>query len=252
MTKQYRLPTRYEGRKDVPYVMRGRKLSEMEPLADAICEGLAKGRSLKSVCSAPGMPALRSIFQWLREDSAFRDAYDRAREQQARAFADELSELADQASGLDAAGVNAMRLRVDTRKWIVSKMLPKEYGDRVDVLHAGGISVSAVSKALATVKPITFDAEGYELDDDGARVASASTERATDGDESDEHKAASSVPLMGPPAVSKNHATPLPPPPGKGTPITVTTPVSSQPRFSEIPAEDSQDSDGISTLSDLL
>jgi hypothetical protein len=232
--------------------MRGRTLKEMEPLADAICTGLAQGKSLKSVLKAPGMPSMPSVFSWLRQDPAFSLAYDRAREQQARAFADELSELADQASGLDAAGVNAMRLRVDTRKWIVSKMLPKEYGDRVDVLHAGGISVSAVSRALATVKPITFDAEGYELDDDGARVASASTERAAYADESDEHKVASSVPLMGPIEVSANGGTPLPPPPGKGTPMAVTTPVSSQPRFSEIPAEDSQDSDGISTLSDLL
>jgi len=47
-------------------------------------------------------------------------------------------ELADEAGRqTDAVGVQAARLRVDTRKWVASRLLPKKYGDRAS-LNVGG------------------------------------------------------------------------------------------------------------------
>jgi hypothetical protein len=49
------------------------------------------------------------------------------------ALADEIIEMADNATNED---VQAVRLRVDARKWIMSKIAPKKYGDRLDLTHA--------------------------------------------------------------------------------------------------------------------
>jgi len=48
------------------------------------------------------------------------------------------------------------RLRVDTRKWVLSKVLPKVYGDKLDLNHGGGIdlnvSVTGIADLLARNK----------------------------------------------------------------------------------------------------
>ena len=38
---------------------------------------------------------------------------------------------------MNAEYVARSRLRVDTRKWLLAKMLPKKYGDRVEQHHTG-------------------------------------------------------------------------------------------------------------------
>jgi hypothetical protein len=190
------------------------------------------------------MPSTPTVFQWLRLDPAFAQAYTRAREHQAEGYADEIASIADAAQGMDSAGVNAARLRVDARKWVASKLLPKRYGDRIDLNHQGGISVAAVSKALATVKPITFD----DMDDvEDVEDVAQSTERA-------KAETASSVPAASSnERAGKEHASVETPTgegvhPGKGTPETVTgrvTPVAQNPK---IPSDFQQSSDDISTM----
>jgi hypothetical protein len=180
---------------------------------------------------------MATVFEWLRLDPAFATNYARAREHQAESYADEIASIADSAQGLDSAGVNAARLRVDARKWCASKLLPKRYGDKIDLNHQGGFSVAAISKALRIVEPITFNEEGEEVDQ--------STEHA-------EAELASTVPI----GESEKRAAETPTGegvyPGKGTPTTVTgrvTPVAQNPK---IPSDFQQSSDDISTLSDLL
>lgn len=245
------LPARYKGRLDVPYVPRGMTVDEVGPLQDKVCALLAQGLSLRSICKREGMPSLPTIFAMVRLDPSFAQRYALAREEQAEGFADEINDIADSAQGLDSAGVNAARLRVDARKWYASKIMPKRYGDRLDVQHAGGISVAAVSKALRVVEPVTYDEEGNEVGIDSVQSterAALSTEHA--GTElaaasavpgAEEHKAASSVPLIDPPH-------PLPPPPGKGTPITVTTRVTPVAQNPKIPPEIRHSSVESSTL----
>jgi hypothetical protein len=241
------LPARYEGRTDIPYVPRGMAVDEVRPLQDQICALLSEGVSLLQITKRAGMPSMPTIYAMLRLDPVFATNYTRAREEQAETFADEIASIADSAQGLDAAGVNAARLRVDARKWCASKLLPKRYGDRIDVQHAGGISVAAVSKALKTVEPITFDEDGNELGTDDAN----SSEHASDaaqrgmltaiGKTHADQEQASDVPA----AVSEDLPPhPLPPPPGKGTPVTVTTRVTPVAQNPEIPSKFRQSYDG--------
>jgi hypothetical protein len=114
-------------------------------IADAICERLAEGESLRSICADEGMPSKAAVFRWLGKHKAFSDQYARAREEQAEAFADEMVAISDEqettvkdADGgttmvvFDSTAVARNRLRVDTRKWVASKLKPKKYGDRMD------------------------------------------------------------------------------------------------------------------------
>lgn len=106
----------------------GRPSDYSQELADSICERLADGESLRSICSADDMPAKTTVFRWLGANQEFRDQYARAREEQAESLADEITEIADTADDAQIA-----RLRIDARKWVASKLKPKRYGDRLEL-----------------------------------------------------------------------------------------------------------------------
>lgn len=131
----------------------GRPSGYSEELGLRICERLVEGESLRAICREEGMPSQSMVFRWLEADEAFRERYARARELQADTFADELTEIADdgtndwmeqkdkegQAIGWRENGeaISRSRLRVDTRKWIASKLKPKKYGDKIETTHQG-------------------------------------------------------------------------------------------------------------------
>lgn len=127
-----------------------------QKLADDICEQLAEGRSLRSICADKKMPNRSTVFRWLAENEKFRDQYARAREEQADVFFEEIIEIADEECTtvradkhstsdddgegntevvFDTTAVMRNRLRVDARKWAAAKLAPKKYGDRVAVDH---------------------------------------------------------------------------------------------------------------------
>lgn len=116
-----------------------------QELADRICEELSEGVSLRTVCLADDMPSARTVFRWLRTNEQFCQQYARAKEESADAMAEELLDISDEsvkdAYGADpkasSAVVQAQKLRVDTRKWLMSKMKPKKYQDKLDVTSDG-------------------------------------------------------------------------------------------------------------------
>lgn len=113
-----------------------------EKAAD-ICAKLVMGESLRSICAAEDMPAIATVYLWLGKHPEFMEQYARAREDQADTLADEIIDIADEASRdtiTDADGnetcnsewINRSRLRVDARKWVASKLKPRKYGERMD------------------------------------------------------------------------------------------------------------------------
>lgn len=94
--------------------------------ADSICERLADGESLRTICANDDMPSKAAVFRWLHAEPDFADQYARAREAQAEALADEIVDIADAAGADPQLG----KLRVEARKWVASKLKPKRYGDR--------------------------------------------------------------------------------------------------------------------------
>lgn len=104
-----------------------RPLEFNEAVADAICERLADGESLRSICRDDEMPAKSTVFKWLGLVPAFADQYARARETQADSLADDIIDIADN----KALEPNDKRVRIDARKWLAGKLRPKAYGDKV-------------------------------------------------------------------------------------------------------------------------
>lgn len=155
----------------------GRPSSYTKEMADEICSQIAEGKSLRELCEQEGMPSKSSIFKWLRTEEGFADNYTRAKEQQAEHFADELVAIADDGSNdwmevhhgddedsawrLNGEHVQRSKLRIDSRKWLMSKMLPKKYGDKLDLNMAGSLNVTNLSDEELAAK---LAAHGVSLD----------------------------------------------------------------------------------------
>jgi hypothetical protein len=98
----------------------------------------------------------------------FASKYARAREIQAHAIADELLEIADDGRNdwlernegigpeLNSENIQRSRVRIDTRKWLLSKMLPRIYGDKSEVVMTGpnGGPVQSVAVTVPVNDPI--------------------------------------------------------------------------------------------------
>jgi hypothetical protein len=119
--------------------------------ADSICHLLAEGMSLRSVCKEKGMPDIATVFKWMRSNEEFLKQYARAKQESADAMAEEVLDIADNAVNdwmevnhgehkswkENGEAINRSRLRVDTRKWLMAKMKPKKYGEKLDVVSDG-------------------------------------------------------------------------------------------------------------------
>tara|TARA_R110000772_G_scaffold266658_1_gene389376 strand:- start:656 stop:1141 length:486 start_codon:yes stop_codon:yes gene_type:complete len=130
----------------------GRPSDYTPELADSICERLAAGESMRSVSRDDKMPAMSTLFKWIRELPEFTEQYAIAKTESADALVEDMLDIADNqvdqpllVDGIplevdgkvvkvkDAVSVNHARLRVDTRKWAASKLKPKKYGDKIAI-----------------------------------------------------------------------------------------------------------------------
>lgn len=122
-------------------IVTGRPTDYSEDIAAHICSEIAAGRSLRSICDADEMPDKSTVFRWLSKHETFRDQYTRAQEDRTAAMAEDLLEIADQYDTLqDAVNpdlIQRAKLRIDTRKWLMSKMAPKKYGEKTQLEHSG-------------------------------------------------------------------------------------------------------------------
>ena len=112
----------------------------------AICVRLGLGESLREICRDENMPDKSTVMRWLASHAEFRDQYASAREAQADYYAEEIIEISDDGTNdwmerrcpdgsteeVENKEVLARsRLRVDTRKWLMARMAPKKYGDKI-------------------------------------------------------------------------------------------------------------------------
>lgn len=140
---------------------RGRPTLYTPELAAEICKELAVGKSLRTVCKAENMPDMSTVFLWLgklNDDGSsthkvFIEQYARAKQESADAMAEEIMDISDDARNdymednynkgrtpgytINGENIQRSKLRVDTRKWLMAKMKPKVYGDKLDVVSGG-------------------------------------------------------------------------------------------------------------------
>src|SRR4029077_243179 len=89
-----------------------------------ICERVANGETLTSICNEPDMPGWTTVHDWITADESFRQAFDRAREVQAVAWADEIKEISDDELPTHEE-IGRARLRMQSRQWLAGKYNPK-------------------------------------------------------------------------------------------------------------------------------
>lgn len=151
----------------------GRPSTYNPEITDAICELLAEGKSLKSICKTDGFPAAATVFKWMREHPEFLAQYNRAKEECADAMSEEVLDIADDGTNdyverlgkdgepagyqINGEAIQRSRLRVDTRKWLMAKFKPKKYGEKIvqeNVGANGGPIQTAIQWVIQPVVPI--------------------------------------------------------------------------------------------------
>lgn len=154
--------------------------SEYSPeIAARICDLLSEGRSVRSVCQVEDMPAPSTVFKWLSKHPEFAEQYARAREASIESLADSILEISDDGENdtyVDDEGmvrtahdvIQRSKLRVDSRKWLLSKLAPKKYGDKLDVTADikgpfDGIPATKLAKLISAIDAV----EGAEGEDKG-------------------------------------------------------------------------------------
>ena len=112
----------------------GRPSIFSQELADAVFGRVAAGQNLTEICQQEGMPHKATVYRWLAQNEEFRRQYGTACEVRTDAWAEDLYEVAETAAPEDTARA---RLMVDTRKWLMAKMAPRKYGDKITNEHSG-------------------------------------------------------------------------------------------------------------------
>ena len=122
----------------------GRPTTYTEELATEFCSRLVDGSSTRKVCQADDMPCTSTIFKWMAEKPEFSEQYAKAKALAAEALAEEIFDIADDNTfdytetkdgelRVNNDAIQRARLRVDVRKWYLSKIVPKKYGEKQQI-----------------------------------------------------------------------------------------------------------------------
>ncbi len=125
-------------------------------LFEAILAQVAEGRSVSSVLEPEGMPHRSTFHDYVANTEGAADKYARACEERETRMFEQIEQIADDARNdfmevarkdgskdvvFDREHVERSKLRIEARKWMLGKMRPKKYGDKLDVEHGGSLVV---------------------------------------------------------------------------------------------------------------
>lgn len=130
----------------------------MPDVCEEILGRLAAGQTLREICrSMKDGPTPQAVRYRVLKDEEFAEQYARARELGIHEMIDETVEIADDGTNdwvernkddgstlvvPNQENIARSRLRVDTRKWLAGKIVPKLYGDKIDHNLSGSFSVN--------------------------------------------------------------------------------------------------------------
>jgi len=124
-----------------------------QEIADAICERIGEGEPLRVICRDAGMPAWRTVYHWIEENSEFAAHIAGARTRGFNAIAEDCLHIADTPlEGIETVTkpsgdveerrgdmLGHRKLQIETRLKLLAKWDPKRYGDKMDLNHSGRI-----------------------------------------------------------------------------------------------------------------
>lgn len=119
-------------------------------IMDVVCGVTAESTfGIQRICKSLGekdssFPSCRAIRDWMSENDELAAQYAHAKQKQLHILADEIIEISDDNSYdeiftdegkrmMNAEFVARSKLRVDSRKWVLSKLMPKVYGDKIEI-----------------------------------------------------------------------------------------------------------------------
>ncbi len=119
---------------------------EKDKAFNKIISHIEGGNSLRSALELDNTPSSQTFYIWIDEDEDKSKQYARACEKRADVVFEEILTIADENQFdtktlddgkvvVDSEVVQRSRLRVDARKWMLGKMNPKKYGDKLDIGH---------------------------------------------------------------------------------------------------------------------
>lgn len=137
-----------------------------QEVADAICARLAEGEPLRQICRSQGMPAWRTVYDWISEHGDFAARIALARALGYDAIAEECLEIADDSShdtkivgsddnsreAADTEWIGRSKLRIETRLKLLAKWDPKRYGDKVTQEHTGNVAIETITRRVVDPK----------------------------------------------------------------------------------------------------
>ena len=122
----------------------GRPTIYNKKIAEEICAKVSSTTlGLKRLCKEnPQLPHADTIYEWRFKYPEFSGQYAAAKMKQAELLAEEILDISDDDSqdtiitdkgpSFNSEYVQRSRLRIDTRKWIACKLIPKVYGDKIE------------------------------------------------------------------------------------------------------------------------
>ncbi len=137
----------------------GRPTEYTAEIGDFICEEIATGKSLNKICKDNAIPSRASVYRWLLSDNpiytGFRDKYAQSRKISYEIMCDDIIDIADDGMNdwmennnpenpgyaINGEALGRSRLRVDTRKWFLSKCLPK-FADKTEVVPSQDLAAA--------------------------------------------------------------------------------------------------------------
>jgi hypothetical protein len=110
-----------------------------------------------SICRDESMPGVRTVYTWLEENEEFRHQYTRAREMQGHTHAGMAINAA-----VTARDAGLGRLAYDALKWHASKLAPKVYGEKNEVIVVGANGGPVQSERVVVSKDPMEAARTYQ------------------------------------------------------------------------------------------
>lgn len=125
----------------------GKPSKYTKEIAQSICEQLSEGIPLREICRQDGMPAWRTVYDWMYKDDDLSTAIAHARDLGYDNLAEQCLHIADNImiggiKTIDNEGgitvkyedmLGHRKLQIETRLKLLAKFNPKKYGDKLSV-----------------------------------------------------------------------------------------------------------------------
>ena len=135
---------------------------DKDNIFEYVCQEIEKGKALRNVLKDENMPSTSTFYQWLDNDEVKAKQYARATEVRADIIFDDILSIADEntndtsinENGIEVVNndvIQRSRLRIDARKWVLSKLNPKKFGDKTDITSGGEKITNAPQEVKITI-----------------------------------------------------------------------------------------------------